>query len=141
MAVTASKSTRQANRDQASAIAGTASATVSAKPGKTKKRSRKEILLSDDDSTTREKTLTIQMQHTIAKSSTSEGGNSIMEAVKSLNEELRSRKDLIIHLQELDDCTYNAEILTNKKRIIEVRPIFLLICSFYLIIITITDLP
>ena len=140
-AATASKSTRQANRDQASAIAGTASATVSAKPGKTKKRSRKEILLSDDDSTTGEKTLTIQMQHTISKSLTSEGGNSIMEAVKSLNEELRSRKDLIIQLQELDDSTYTAEILTNKKRIIEVRPILLLIRSFYLIIITITDLP
>jgi hypothetical protein len=53
-----------------------------------------------------------------------------MEAVKSLNEELRSRKDLIKQLQELDDPTYTAEILTNKKRIIEVRPIFLLICSF-----------
>ena len=118
--VTASKTTRQANRDQASAIAGTASATVSAKPGRTKKRSRKEILLSDDDSTTGEKTLTIQMQHTISKSSTSEGVNSIVEAVKSLNEELRSRKDLIIQLQELDDPTYTAEILTNKKRIIEV---------------------
>jgi hypothetical protein len=120
VALTASKSTREANRDQASSIAGTASATVSAKPGKTKKRSRKEILLSDDESTTGEKTLTIQMQHTISKSSTSEGGNSIMEAVKSLNEELRSRKDLIIQLQELDDPTYTAEILTNKKRIIEV---------------------
>ena len=53
-----------------------------------------------------------------------------MEAVKSLNEELRSRKDLIKQLQELDDPTYTAEILTNKKRTIEVRPIFLLICSF-----------
>ena len=61
VALTASKTTRQANRDQASSIAGTASATVPAKPGKTKKRSRKEILLSDDDSTTGEKTLTIQM--------------------------------------------------------------------------------
>ena len=61
-----------------------------------------------------------------------------MEAVKSLNEELRSRKDLIIQLQ---DPTYTAEILTNKKRIIEVRPIFLLICSFLLIIITIPDFP
>ena len=130
VALTASKTTRQANRDQASSIAGTASATVPAKPGKTKKRSRKEILLSDDDSTTGEKTLTIQMQHTISKSSTSDGGNSIIEAVKSLNEELRSRKDLIIQLQELDDPTYNAEIVTNKKRIIEVRPVFLLIRSF-----------
>ena len=131
--MTASKTTRQANRDQASAIAGTASATVSAKPGKTKKRSRKEILLSDDDSTTGEKTLTIQMQHTITKSSTSEGGNSIVEAVKSLNEELRSRKDLIIQLQELDDPTYTAEILTNKKRIIEVGASYIRFNTFLLV--------
>lgn len=130
--MTTSKSTREANRDQASSIAGTASATVPAKPGKTKKRSRKEILLSDDDeSTAGQKTLTIQMQHSISKSSTSEGGNSIVEAVKSLNEELRSRKDLIIQLQELEDPTYTAEILTNKKRIIEVRPIFPLKRSFW----------
>jgi len=47
------------------------------------------------------------------------------------NEELRSRKDLIIQLQELEDPTYTAEILTNKKRIIEVRPIFPLIRSFW----------
>jgi hypothetical protein len=40
VALTASKSTRQANRDQASVIAGTASATVPAKPGKTKKCNR-----------------------------------------------------------------------------------------------------
>ena len=140
--LTTSKSTREANRDQESSIAGTASATVSAKPGKTKKRSRKEILLSDDDeSTAGQKTLTIQMQHSISKSSTSEGGNSIVEAVKSLNEELRSRKDLIIQLQELEDPTYTAEILSNKKRIIEVRPIFPLIRSFWLFIITITDFP
>ena len=140
--LTTSKSTREANRDQASSIAGTASATVSAKPGKTKKRSRKEILLSDDDeSTAGQKTLTIQMQHSISKSSTSEGGNSIVEAVKSLNEELRSRKDLIIQLQELEDPSYTAEILSNKKRIIEVRPIFPLIRSFWLFIITITDFP
>ena len=130
--MTTSKSTREANRDQASSIAGTASATVPAKPGKTKKRSRKEILLSDDDeSTAGQKTLTIQMQHSISKSSTSEGGNSIVEAVKSLNEELRSRKDLIIQLQELEDPTYTAEISTNKKRIIAVRPIFPLIRSFW----------
>ena len=116
----ASKSTRQTNRDQASSNAGTASATVPAKPGKAKKRSRKEIFLSDDDSTTGEKTLTIQMQHSISKASTSEGGNSIMKAVKSLYEELKSRKDLISELQELDDPTYTAENLTNKKRIIEV---------------------
>ena len=140
--LTTSKSTREAIRDQASSISGTASATVSAKPGKTKKRSRKEILLSDDDeSTAGQKTLTIQMQHSISKSSTSEGGNSIVEAVKSLNEELRSRKDLIIQLQELEDPTYTAEILSNKKRIIEVRPIFPLIRSFWLFIITITDFP
>ena len=41
VAVTASKSTRQANRDQASSVAGTASAARSAKPGRAKKRSKK----------------------------------------------------------------------------------------------------
>ena len=134
--VTASKSTRQANRDQASSDAGTASAAVSTnKPGRAKKRSRKKILLSDDESTTGEKTLTIQTQHTISKASTSEGGNSTVEAVKSLFEELmKSRKDLISQLQELEDPIYAAEILTNKKRIIEVCPIFNLTRSFWLII-------
>jgi hypothetical protein len=135
--VTASKSTRQANRDQASSDAGAASAAVSAnKPGRAKKRSRKEILLSDDESTTGEKTLTIQTQHTISKASTSEGGNgTVEEAVKSLFEELmKSRKDLISQLQELEDPIYAAEILTNKKRIIEVRPIFYLTRYFWLII-------
>ena len=72
-----------------------------------------------------EKTLTIQMQHTISKALTSEGGNSILEAVKSLLEELKSRKDLISQLQELEDPTYTVEILNNKKRIVEVRPIFI----------------
>ena len=118
--VTASKSTRQANRDQASSIAGSASAAVSAKPGK-------------------EKTLTIQMQHTISKASTSEGGNSTVDAVKSLFEELKSRKDLISQLQELEVPTYVAKILTNKKRIIEVHPIFILVRSFWLIIIAFPD--
>ena len=125
VAVTASKSsTRQANRDQASSVIGIASAAVSAKPGRAKKRSRKEILLSDEESTTGEKNLTILMRHTISKASTSEGGNSTVEAVKSLFEELKSRKDLVSQLQELEDPIYAAEILTNKKRIIEVRPIF-----------------
>jgi hypothetical protein len=113
-----------------------ASVAVSAKPRKAKKRSRKEIPLSYDDSTTGEKTLTIQMQHTISKASTSEGGNI---TVKSLFKELKSRKDLICQLQELEDPTYAAEILTNKKRIIEVRPIFILIHSFWLIIIAFPD--
>ena len=67
VAVTASKSTRQANRDQASSVIGIASAAVSAKPGRAKKRSRKKILLSDKESATGEKTLTIQMRHTILK--------------------------------------------------------------------------
>ena len=46
-----------------------------------------------------------------------------MEAVKSLLEELKSRKDLITQLLEIEDPLYAAEILANKKRIIEVRPI------------------
>ena len=65
------------------------------------------------------------MRHTISKASTSEGGSSTVEAVKSLFEELKSLKDLVrSQLQELEDPIYAAEILNNKKRIIEVRPIF-----------------
>ena len=64
------------------------------------------------------------MWHTISKASTSEGESSTVEAVKSLFEELKSRKDLVSQMQELEDPIYAAEILTNKKRIIEVRPIF-----------------
>ena len=33
-------------------------------------------------------------------------------------------------MQELEDPIYAAEILTNKKRIIEVRPIFILVLQF-----------
>ena len=89
--------------------------------------------------TTGEKSLTIQMQHTISKASTSEGVNRTVEVVKSLFEELKSRKDLISQLQELEDPTYAAEILTNKMRIIKVRPIFILIRSFRLIITAFPD--
>ena len=64
------------------------------------------------------------MRHTISKAPSSEAGNSTVEAVKSLFEELKSRKDLVSQLQELEDPIYAAEILTNKKRIIEVHPIF-----------------
>ncbi len=40
----------------------------------------------------------------------------------------------------MDDPIYTAEILTNKKRIIEVRPIFILLIRFFwLIIIAIPD--
>ena len=126
VSVVASKSTRQANREQASSITGTASTVVvSAKPGRAKKRNEKDILLSDDKCTAGEKTKIIQMQHTITKASTSEGGNNTVEVVKSLFEELKIRKDLINQLQELEDPIYAAEILTNKKRIIEVvRPKF-----------------
>ena len=67
------------------------------------------------------------MRHTISKASTSEGGNSTVEAVKSLFEELKSRKDLVSQLQELEDSIFATEILTNKKRIIEERPIFSLV--------------
>jgi transcription elongation factor GreA-like protein len=89
--------------------------------------------------TTGEKSLTIQMQQTISKASTSEGVNRTVEVVKSLFEELKSRKDLISQLQELEDPTYAAEILTNKMRIIKVRPIFILIRSFRLIITAFPD--
>ena len=56
-----------------------------------------------------------------------------MEAVKSLNEELSSRKDLISQLQDLDDPTYTAEILTNKKRIIEVGASYIRFNTFLLV--------
>ena len=79
------------------------------------------------------------MQHTISKASSSEGGNSTVKALKSLFEELKSRKDLISQKQESEDPTYAAEILTNKKRIIEVCPMFILIRSFWLIIIAFPD--
>ena len=128
VAITAPKPIRQANCGQASSVRGSASAAVSANSGRAKKRSRKEILLSDEESTTGEKNLTIiLMRHTISKASTSEGGNSTVEAVKSLFEELKSRKDLVSQLQELEDPIYAAKILTNKKHIIEVRPIFNLV--------------
>ncbi len=105
-----------------------------------KKRSRKEILLvSDDESTTGENTLTIQMRHTISKAPSSEAGNSAVEAVKSLFKELKSRNDLVSQLQELEDPIYAAEILINKKRIIEVHPIFDLVLHFWLIIIAFPD--
>jgi hypothetical protein len=64
VSVVASKSTRQANREQASFITGTASTVVSAKPGRAKKRNEKDILLSDYKCTAGEKTIIIQMQHT-----------------------------------------------------------------------------
>ena len=72
-------------------------------------------------------TLTIQMRHTNSKMSTSEAGNNTGEAVKSLFEEQKCCKDLINQLQEQKNPIYAAEILTNKKRIIEVRPILNLI--------------
>ena len=93
-AVTASKPIRLANHDQASSVKGTASSTVSSTAGRVKKRSRKEILLSDDESTAGEKTLTIHMRHTISKAPSSEAGNSTLEAVKSLFEELKVERTL-----------------------------------------------
>ena len=54
------------------------------------------------------------MRHTISKATSSDAGNSTVEAVKSLFEELKSRKDLVSQLQELEDPIYAAEILTNN---------------------------
>ncbi len=118
-----SKPIRQGQKAQAGLVSGTASATLAGK-SHSKKRSRKEILLSEDDSVPGgEKTLTIQMQHTISRG-TSKDDSNILEDVKSLFDEVKTRKDLISQLEELEDPSFKEEILNNKRRIIEVRPIF-----------------
>jgi hypothetical protein len=62
------------------------------------------------------------MQHTISRGSTSAASNN---AVKSLFGEVKTRKDLIFQLEELGDPLFAEEILlSNKRRIIEVRSIF-----------------
>ena len=123
-AVVATKTTREDQRVQASSVQGTASSSVTHKPP-SRKRSRKQVLLSDDESIPGEKTLTIQMQHTISRGSTTAVGNTVADAVKSLFDEVKTRKDLISQLEELGDPMFSDEILANKRRIIEVRPIFL----------------
>jgi hypothetical protein len=67
--------------------------------------------------------LTIQMQHTIGRG-TSKDDSNILEDVKSLFDEVKTRKDLISQLEELEDPSFKEEILTNKRRITEVSPIF-----------------
>ena len=122
-AAVSSKPIRQGQKAQAGLVSGTASAAFASKTS-SKKRSRREILLSEDDSVPGgEKTLNIQMQHTIARG-TSKDDSNISDDVKSLFDEMKTRKDLILQLEDLDDPSFNAEILTNKRRIIEVRPIF-----------------
>jgi hypothetical protein len=82
--------------------------------------------LSDDESTPGEKTLPLQMQHTISRGSTSAASNNtVVDAVKSLFGEVKTRKDLIFQLEELGDPLFAEEILlSNKRRIIEVRSVF-----------------
>ena len=63
------------------------------------------------------------MQHTIGRG-TSKDDSNILEDVKSLFDEVKTRKDLISQLEELDDPSFKEEILNNKRRIIEVRPVF-----------------
>ena len=63
------------------------------------------------------------MQHTLNRGTAKDGCNTL-EAVKSLFDKVKSRKDLISRLEELDDPSYKEEILTNKRRTIEVSPIF-----------------
>jgi hypothetical protein len=122
-AAVSTKPIRQGQKAQAGLVSGTASATLAGK-SHSKKRSRKEILLSEDDSVPGgEKTLTIQMQHTIGRG-TSKDDSNILEDVKSLFDEVKTRKDLISQLEELEDPSFKEEILNNKRRIIEVRPIF-----------------
>ena len=123
-AAVSTKPIRQGQKAQAGLVSGTASAALIAGKSHSKKRSRKEILLSEDDSVPGgEKTLTIQMQHTIGRG-TSKDDSNILEDVKSLFDEVKTRKDLISQLEELDDPSFKEEILNNKRRIIEVRPVF-----------------
>jgi hypothetical protein len=63
------------------------------------------------------------MQHTIGRG-TSKDDSNILEDVKSLFDEVKTRKVLISQLEELDDPSFKEEILSNKRRIIEVSPIF-----------------
>ncbi len=63
------------------------------------------------------------MQHTIGRG-TSKDDSNILEDVKSLFDEVKTRKDLISQLEELEDPSFKEEILTNKRRITEVSPIF-----------------
>ena len=51
--------------------------------------------------------------------------------MKSFFDELNSVKNLIAQLKDLEDSSYNEEILTNKKRIIEVRPILPKLNAYY----------
>ncbi len=74
-AAVSSKPIRQGQKAQAGLISGTASATLAGR-SHSKKRSRKEILLSEDDSVPGgEKTLTIQMQHTIGRGTLKDDSN------------------------------------------------------------------
>ena len=68
--------------------------------------------------------LKIQMQHTIGRGTSKDDSNILEEDVKSLFDEVKTRKDLISQLEELEDPSFKEEILTNKRRIIEVSPIF-----------------
>ena len=123
-AAVTTKPIRQGQKAQAGVVSGTASAALATK-GHSKKRSRKEIFLSEDESiaSDEETSLTIQMRNTISRGTAKDGCNTL-EAFKSLFNEVRSRKDLISQLGELDGPSYKDEILTNKRRIIEVSPIF-----------------
>ena len=88
-AAVSSKQIRQGQKAQAGLVSGTASAAFASKTS-SKKRSRREILLSEDDSVPGgEKTLTIQMQHTIGRE-TSEDDSNILEEVKSLIDEVKN---------------------------------------------------
>ena len=120
----ASKLIRQDQRAQASSVPVLLPHLLHKPPSK--KRSRKQVILSDDESTTGEKTLPLQMQHTISRGSTSAASNNtVVDAVKSLFDEVKTRKDFIFQLEELKDPLFAEEILlSNKRRVIEVRSIF-----------------
>ena len=60
------------------------------------------------------------MRNTISRGTAKDGCNTL-GAFMSLFNEVKSRKDFTSQLGELDDSSYKDEILTNKRRIIEVR--------------------
>ena len=89
-AAVTTKPIRQGQKAQAGMVSGTASATLATK-GHSKKRSRKEILLSEDESIAGdEETLTIQMRNTISRGTAKDGCNTL-EAFMSLFNEVKGR--------------------------------------------------
>ena len=128
-----SKVARRGQRTSASMVPGTASAELTNRPP-IKKRSRKDST-SDDDSAG-ERKVTIQMQHTINTSRQEDPSLSGLDtAVRSLHDEMKSRRDMILSLQEMGGILVDDEITEHKMRILEVNYIYL--CPIYVLFISI----